>query len=168
MKILVFLHGTIIMHKNAKGRTREEIVKQVMEGEKSVRDYFSYSPVGNAVNKLQTWKNQGAEISYLSSHTNSEDVKADEIVLKKHSFPDGKIYYRKSGEEYKNVVERIRPFPDVIIEDDCESIGGEIEMTYPNLKPEIKLKIKSIVVKEFNGIDRLPDKISELLSHQTK
>jgi hypothetical protein len=32
-------------------------------------------------------------------------------------------------------------------------------MTYPHLKPELKAKIKSIVVKEFGGIDHPPDDI---------
>jgi hypothetical protein len=49
MKILIFLHGTLIMHKSAEGKTREERVKQVMDGDPSVHDYASYIPVGNAV-----------------------------------------------------------------------------------------------------------------------
>jgi hypothetical protein len=163
MKILVFLHGTTIMHKDAKGLTREEIVKQVMEGDESIHDYALYIPVGNAVKKLQEWKGQGAKICYLSSHKNARDVEKDNFVLKKHAFPDGQIFYRRNKEEYKDVVERIRPLPDVIVEDDCESIGGKAEMVYPNLKPELKNKIKSIVVKEFEGIDYIPDKISELM-----
>jgi hypothetical protein len=162
MKILVFLHGTIIMHKNARGLAQQEIVKQVVERDQSLHDYESYIPVGNAAKKLQGWKGQGAEICYLSSHRNAEDIEKDKFVLKKYAFPDGQIFYRQDREEYKAVVERIRPLPDVIIEDDCESIGGEIEMVYPNLKPELKNKIKSIVVKEFGGIDSLPDEISEL------
>ncbi len=36
-------------------------------------------------------------------------------------------------------------------------------MVYPNLKPELKDKIKSIIVKEFQGIDHIPDEISELM-----
>ncbi|MFH1564916.1 MAG: hypothetical protein ABIC82_03640 [bacterium] len=32
-------------------------------------------------------------------------------------------------------------------------------MTITNVKPEIKQKIKSICVKEFKGIDHLPDNI---------
>lgn len=55
--------------------------------------------------------------------------------------------------------------PDILIEDDCESIGGEKEMTYPNIKDELKNKIKSIVVKEFKGIDHLPDDIEELKNY---
>lgn len=163
MKILVFLHGTTIMHKNAKGLTREEIIKQVLEGNESIHDYALYIPVGNAVKKLQEWKEQGAKICYLSSHKNAKDVEKDKFVLKKYTFPDGQIFYRRNGEEYKDVVERIRPLPDVIVEDDCESIGGKVEMVYPNLKPESKNRIKSIVVREFEGIDYIPDKIFELM-----
>ncbi len=51
-----------------------------------------------------------------------------------------------------------------IIEDDCESIGGEKEMTYPGIKSELKTRIKSIVVKEFGGIDHLPGDVSALVS----
>jgi hypothetical protein len=47
MKVLIFLHGTLIMHKNAEGKTREEIIKQVKAQEESVRDFASYVPVGN-------------------------------------------------------------------------------------------------------------------------
>jgi hypothetical protein len=163
MKILVFLHGTTIMHKNAKGLARQEIIKQVVEGDEPIHDYASYIPVGNAVDKLREWKAQGAKICYLSSHKSAEDVEKDKLVLKKYAFPDGQTFYRRNREEYKDVVERIRPLPDVIVEDDCESIGGEVEMVYPNLKRELQNKIKSIVVEEFEGIDNIPGKISELM-----
>ena len=162
MRILVFLHGTTVMHKNAKALAREEIIKQVREGDESVHDYALYLPIGNAVEKLRKWQRQGAKICYLSSHRNARDVERDKSVLKKYAFPDGQILYRQNREEYKDVVERIQPLPDVIVEDDCESIGGEVEMVYPNLKPKSKDRIKSIVIKEFEGIDYLPDRISEL------
>ncbi len=55
--------------------------------------------------------------------------------------------------------------PDVLIEDDCESIGGAGEMVITHVKPEIKTKIKSFAVKEFEGIDHLPDKVFELLEY---
>jgi hypothetical protein len=139
------------------------MTKQVVEGDESIHDYASYIPVGNAVKKLQEWKGQGAKICYLSSHKNAKDVEKDKLVLKKYAFPDGQVFYRRDREEYRNVVERIRPLPDVIVEDDCESIGGEAEMVYPNLKPELRNKIKSIVVREFEGIDHIPDTISEII-----
>ncbi|OGD56370.1 hypothetical protein A3E73_00070 [Candidatus Beckwithbacteria bacterium RIFCSPHIGHO2_12_FULL_47_17] len=42
-------------------------------------------------------------------------------------------------------------------------IGGEAEMTYPHIREDLKPKIKSIVVKEFQGIDHLPEKLQDLL-----
>ena len=163
MKILVFLHGTTIMHESAVGHTREEIVKQVKDKEKSVHDYKSYVPVGDAVKKLHNWKKDGTEILYLSSHETMEDVEKDKFVLKKYEFPNGQVIFRQADEQYKNIAERI--MPDVLIEDDCESIGGKDEMAITHVKPEIKKKIKSIVVKEFGGIDHLPDKISALIKY---
>lgn len=56
--------------------------------------------------------------------------------------------------------------PDILIEDDCGSIGGEPEMTYPHIDPKKKRQIKSIVVKEFSGIDNLPDKLEELKDYR--
>jgi hypothetical protein len=164
MKILVFLHGTIIMHKNAIGHTREEIVKQVIEGDKSVHDYASYIPIGNAVKKLKTWEKQGSEIIYLSSHRTSKNVKKDGFVLKKYGFPNNKVLFRQGNESYADVAEKV--MPDILIEDDCESIGGKNEMTYTYIKPELKKKIKHIIVKEFSGVDHLPNKISELKKYQ--
>jgi hypothetical protein len=163
MMILVFLHGTAIMHRGALGRTREERVAQVLNGDKSIYDFVSYVPVDNTVRKLQTWRQQGAEIAYLSSHQRVEDVETDKAVLRNHNFPEGQVLFRHSGEEYNDVAERV--LPDILIEDDCESIGGEKEMTYPHIKPELRAKIKSIVVKEFGGLELLPDDISVLMDY---
>jgi len=157
MRILVFLHGTLIMHKNALGKSREERVKQSVLREQSVLDYRSYIPIGNTVKKLDKWKKQGFEIIYFSSHENIRDVNKDKFVLRKYKFPPGKVAFRKNNEKYKDVVERI--IPDILIEDDCESIGGKREMSITYVKPEIKRKIKLIVVKEFTGIDNLPDNL---------
>ena len=173
MKIMIFLHGTLIVHKNSVGKTHDEIIKQVEDQEESVYDFGSYVPLGNAPKKLQNWESQGAEICYLSALTENKDVRGDEtidneglkiddLILNKYSFPKGEIFHRNLGENYKNVIERMPSPPDILIEDDCESIGGEREMTYPNLDPELKQKIKSIVVKEFSGIDNLPDDLNEL------
>jgi hypothetical protein len=158
MKVLVFTEGTIIMHKGGVGYRREEIVKQVESNEKSVLDFAAYVPIENAVQKLNKWKNQGAEILYLTSRKNNDEVVAIQNVLKKY-FPEGKLLFRKGKEQYRDIVERIKP--DILIEDDCESIGGESEMTITYLKSEIKSKIKSIPVKEFGGIDHLSDDVNE-------
>jgi len=162
MKILIFLHGTLIMHKNAEDKTREERVKQVLDSDPSVHDYISYVPIGNAVEKLKSWQAQGAEILYLSSHETVKDVEKDKLVLEKYDFPKGQIFYRQNGEPYKDIAEKI--IPDVLIEDDCESIGGEKEMTITFVRLEIKQKIKSIVIKEFSGINNLPSNLDDLLN----
>ena len=52
--------------------------------------------------------------------------------------------------------------PDVLIEDDCESIGGEKEMTYTNIREDLKFMTAHISVKEFGGIDHLPVSIFDL------
>lgn len=138
MKILVFTEGTTIR-------------------------YTLKIPSGNAPAKLQTWKSQGAEIAYLTSRTKPDEIEIVRHLLDQYVFPQGELFYRHEGEEYKDVAERI--LPDLLIEDDCASIGGEVEMTYPHIKPELKARIKSIVVKEGGGIDHLPDNLGDLMNY---
>ena len=127
MKIMVFLHGTVIMHRNAEGRPRQERLDQVRRGEDpSVRDFEPYVPVESAVTKLRAWQAHGAEIVYLSSHRSNVDVAKDRLVLAKNEFPPGQVLFRRQGESYAAIIEEI--VPDVFIEDDCESIGGRAEM----------------------------------------
>ncbi len=161
MKILIFTEGTLLMHENAVWHSREEIVQQVKNKDPSVKNYSSYVPIGRCIDKLKEWKEKGAVLIYLTSRTTPEEIEAIQNVLTLYEFPEGKLEHRKKlagalgllSEGYKDVVERI--MPDILIEDDCESIGGEKEMCYPNVKPEIKSRIKSIVVKEFEGIDNV-------------
>lgn len=179
MKILVFTEGTVLMFSSGKELSREERVRQsnlagiqreeaflklddkgaYKEAPGSVHDYGSYIPVGNAVAKLKSWHSQGATIYYLTSRRTADELKAISQILKKYSFPDPEnLVFRREGESYKEPAERV--MPDILIEDDCESIGGEVEMTYPKLSA--KEKIHPIVVKEFQGIDELPDNPGEL------
>jgi hypothetical protein len=160
VKIIAFLHGTTIMHRDAIGRSRAQRVRQVREREESVCDFSSYVPVGNSPLKLSRWHAQGAEIVYLSSHTNPEDVEKDRAILQAYRFPEGAVYFRHNQEEYANVAEKV--MPDFLIEDDCESIGGEDQMTYPHISAEKQALIKSIIVREFEGIDHLPDDLTAL------
>lgn len=149
----------MIMHRGGIGHSREEIVRQVKEGEKTIHDWASYVPIGGAVIKLAKWQKQGAEVLYLTSRVESNEVQIIESVLKKYRFP-GQLLSCKEGEQYKDVAERV--IPDVFVEDDCESIGGTGEMTITHVAPEIRRKLKSIIVREFGGIDHLPDDIMAL------
>jgi hypothetical protein len=97
----------------------------------------------------------------LSSHKSIAEVEEDQAVLRKYGFPEGPVYFRQGKERYGDVAAKV--LPDVLIEDDCESIGGVEEMTYPHIEPDIKARIKSIVVKEFGGIDHLPDDLAVLM-----
>jgi len=106
-------------------------------------------------------KNQKAEILYLTSRRKEKEIKEIKSVLKKYKFPKGKLLFRLEDEEYKDVPKRVTP--DILVEDDCESIEGLNEMTITHVKTEIKKKIKSVVVKEFEGIDHLPDNVNKLL-----
>lgn len=185
MKILVFTEGTVLMHALAKGVSREERVKQskaagIQREERniafesntiapkaaqgSVYDLESYIPVGNAVEKLNKWKEQGTEIFYLTPRRIKSEIKTIKKVLSKNNFPDNQnLYFRERGEDYKDIAERI--MPDILIEDDCESIGGIKEIVYPHIKEELKQKIKSIVVKEFEGIDYFPENLTKLIQY---
>jgi len=182
MTILVFTEGTVLMHALAKDVSRKERVKQsqaegIQREERniafelnspltkappgSVYDLESYIPVGNAVEKLNQWKQQGATIIYLSSRRVKNEVEAIKKVLQKYNFPDCQnFYFRKPEEDYRDIAERL--IPDIIVEDDCESIGGKPEMVYPNMKADLKKRIKSIVVKEFEGLIFLPKRLDEL------
>jgi hypothetical protein len=177
MKILIFTEGTILTNKRWVGIPREDVVKHVkslssLSKEELERlqkaglapslEYFAASvPIGNCVEKIENWKNQGATIVYLTSRRKPGEINIIREILDKYKFPQGELLFRKEGEDYKDVAEKV--MPDIIVEDDCESIGGEEEMTYPGIRPELKSRIKSIVVKEFGGIDHLPGKVAELV-----
>lgn len=161
MIILIFTEGTILMHSDAAGKLREDIIRQIADNSASVEDYAAYIPIGNASQKINNWVKQGAVIYYLTSRTSRKEINDIKNVLIRYDFPlNNNILFRKENESYSDVAEQLKP--DVLIEDDCESIGGEAEMTITNMKPELKSKIKSVVMKEFEGIGHLPDNISNL------
>ena len=164
MKIMIFTEGTIIMHKSGVGQSREQRVRQVKDGDPSIHDYPSYVPIGDAVKKLLLWKNQGAGIVYLTSRRDDQEVNDIQAVLHRWGFPHGELAYRRAGEEYKDIAERI--LPDVLIEDDCESIGGTEEMTVTHMNPRLKAKIISLPVREFGGIDHLENDVSMILQNK--
>jgi hypothetical protein len=164
MKLMVFLHGTAIMHPAARGIPRTERVQQVREGEPSVRDFRNYVPAEAAVEKLRRWAEQGADVVYLSSHRKPAHVAADEEVLARHGFPKGRVLCRQGSQSYGDVVSR--ELPDILIEDDCESIGAS-ELAYPQISPQLRSRIKSIVVPEFGGFAHLPGDLGELSPRHT-
>lgn len=160
MKIMVFTEGTIFTHSDWIGLTREQTIRRIQDGERP--DYAGTVPIGNAAAKIRAWSAAGAQIVYLTSRRSSEEVEQTRQILRHYGFPSGEVLFRLEGEDYGDAAERA--MPDLLIEDDCESIGGEIEMTYPHIRPEHQARIASIVLKEFGGIDHLPDDPRELAS----
>lgn len=142
MKILVFTEGTATKHPSPEG----------------FLDVPSFIPTTGAVERLTGWWRQGAVICYLTSERWNEDPTAVQDTLRRFGFPPGELSYRQEGEGYVDVVERVRP--DVLIEDDCKSIGWD-EVIGPRLRPE--WGIRSIIVAEFGGLAHLPERCEDLM-----
>ncbi len=144
------------MHAAGRGLPRKDVVDQVRAGsDPSLKDFARYVPIGQAPEKLRTWQRAGAAILYLTSRQTTQEVQMIRAVLRANGFPPGRVLFREGSEAYADVAARL--WPDVIVEDDCESIGGEPEMTYPHLPLGLRRHVRSVVVPEFGGIDRLPD-----------
>ena len=143
MNIMIFAEGTILKPKSLF----------------SLYNHNVYVPIGNAVELIKSWNMQGANIIFCTSRKRRQ---ADDManLLKKYGFIGEFLAVREAKEKYADVVEIINP--DILIEDDCRSIGGAWQMCITKVSPEIKMKIKSIVVPEFKGIDKLPNDIKLL------
>jgi len=143
LTIMLFVEGTLIKPKSWF----------------SLYNHNAYIPIGNAVKIIKTWQQQGANIIYCTSRKKRQ---ADDIatLLKRYGFDGSFLVSRETKESYKDIVEILRP--DILIEDDCKSIGGAWQMCITKINPEVKEKILSIVVPEFKGIDNLPIDIKQL------
>lgn len=144
VNIMIFTEGTVLCHKDLINLLK----------------FATYIPIGDCINKIGSWERQGAEIIYCTSRRSKVQVAAIAEVLKRHGFPGSRLYYRGKGERYKHVIEAV--IPDILIEDDCKSIGGIRQMCITHVRAEIKAGIKSVVVSEFKGIDDLPGLLSDL------
>jgi hypothetical protein len=159
---MVFLHGTSIMHGSAAGQPRVNRVRQATSKDPAVMDFASYVPTEGAVAKLTAWQHRGAEICYLSSHRTAAGAAIDNSVLAAHGFPAGPLYYRARGESYADVARRWSA--DVVVEDDCESIGGQARTTASALARTPGQAVRCVIVPEFGGLRDLPDDPAGLLS----
>ena len=127
----------------------------------SLYNHNAYVPIGNAVEIVNEWKKQGANIIYFTSRKGKQ-ADGTAILLKKYGFTGSYLLAREHRESYKDIVEILQP--NVLIEDDCKSIGGAWQMCITKVKPELRRKIKSVIVPEFKGIDNLPRDLKSLSS----
>ena len=72
-------------------------------------------------------------------------------ALRQYGVQYNVLEHRRRGEQYADVVLRVHP--DILVEDDCSSIGGTAEMCVTKLPQQERDRIRSIVVPEFRGID---------------
>ncbi len=111
-----------------------------------------YVPIGNAVNIINYLFNGGNEI-YLCSYVRKNRYHFIKSVMDYYVIKYTEILCRERKEQYSDLVEQI--CPNILIEDDCKSIGGEKKWCITHVKEEIKTQIKSVVVEEFGGIDNI-------------
>lgn len=116
-------------------------------------------PTDAAVEKALSWQRHGADLCYLSSHRTAADVDLDRGVLTVHGFPSGLMFFREPGKSYADVA--CRTGANVVVEDDCEGIGGSAQMIALALGPRAE-QLHCVVVPEFGGLGHLPDDPDEL------
>ncbi|NLF42104.1 MAG: hypothetical protein GX587_05360 [Bacteroidales bacterium] len=148
--IMIFTEGTII-------------------GPKRFIDFFNvkkYEPIKDCIEKIKKWNRQGAQIIYLTSRKTEISAQTIKDLLIRNQFVGDYLYYRTGSDKYKDIVESLKP--DILIEDNCRSIGGAWQMAITYVDKNIKENIKSIVIKEFKGIDNLPDNLIDLMKFETK
>ena len=135
-KIMIFIEGTIFYTK-------------------PIVHLFSkkgYIPIGNAVKTINELYNAGNEV-YLISYIKKNRYNYIKSVIDFYEINYTKILCRDKKERYSDLVEKIHP--NILIEDNCKSIGGEKHCCITNVSKDIKKTIKSIIVEEFKGIDSI-------------
>lgn len=62
MKILIFIHGTILVHKNASGKASEGRVHQVINNDLSIHGFMPCVPVGILMEDLVYGRVKGQKL----------------------------------------------------------------------------------------------------------
>lgn len=113
---------------------------------------YGYKPIGNAVKIVNALYDKGYSI-YLCSYVRKGRYAFIKSIIDFYGMKYTEILCRNKGEQYSDLVERVRPH--ILIEDDCRSIGGQAEWCITHVNGHLKRDIRSIIVPEFKGIDDL-------------
>ncbi len=135
-KIMIFVEGTILKPKY------NNILSRI--------SMTTYIPINNAIETLKKWQEEGYEVIYLTSLKGRRAMKMAQH-LDELGFTGSMVGYRQKNQDYATLIKE--ELPDILIEDNCLSVGGEQNMCYNLLSDELKKEIKHIVVEEFKGID---------------
>lgn len=136
MKIMIFIEGTTF-------QTKPFLFLFTKRG---------YKPIRNAVKLVNALYDIGNEI-YLCSYVRKSRYDFIKSIVDFYGMRYTEILCRDKRESYNEIVERIKP--NILIEDDCKSIGGLKNCCITYVKKEIKRDIQSIIVPEFAGIDNV-------------
>ena len=137
-KIMIFVEGTILKPKY------NNILSRI--------SMTTYIPINNAIETLKKWQEEGYEVIYLTSLKGRRAMKMAQH-LDELGFTGSMVGYRQKNQDYATLIKE--ELPDILIEDNCSSIGGEENMCYNILSEDLKKEIKHIVVEEFQGIDNV-------------
>lgn len=137
-KIMIFVEGTILKPKY------NNILSRI--------SMTTYIPINNAIETLKKWQEEGYEVIYLTSLKGRRAMKMAQH-LDELGFTGSMVGYRQKNQDYATLIKE--ELPDILIEDNCSSIGGEENMCYNLLSEKLKKEIKHIVVEEFKGIDNV-------------
>lgn len=135
-KIMIFTEGTILKPKY------NNILSRI--------SMTTYIPINNAIETLKKWQEEGYEVIYLTSLKGRRAMKMAQH-LDELGFTGSMVGYRQKNQDYATLIKE--ELPDILIEDNCLSVGGEQNMCYNLLSDELKKEIEHIVVEEFKGID---------------
>ena len=135
-KIMIFVERTILKPKY------NNILSRI--------SMTTYIPINNAIETLKKWQEEGYEVIYLTSLKGRRAMKMAQH-LDELGFTGSMVGYRQKNQDYATLIKE--ELPDILIEDNCLSVGGEQNMCYNLLSDELKKEIKHIVVEEFKGID---------------
>ena len=136
-KIMIFTEGTILKPKH-----KNNFFSRI--------NMTNYIPIDNAINTLKKWQEEGYEVIYLTSLKGRRAMKMAQH-LDELGFTGSMVGYRQKNQDYATLIKE--ELPDILIEDNCLSVGGEQNMCYNLLSEKLKKEIKHIVVEEFKGID---------------
>lgn len=134
MKIMIFIEGTTFY------------TKPVL----FLFSKYGYKPIVNAVEVINSLHGKGHDI-FLCSYVRRNRYNFIKSVIDFYGIDYTEILCRDKCEGYSDIVERV--CPDVLIEDDCKSIGGVKKCCINGVREYIRANIKSIIVPEFSGID---------------
>lgn len=126
---------------------------------------YGYRPAGKSIALLENWAAQGAKLVFCT-YLRKNRLPFILAVVRRYPLGGERLYYRSAGEQYAQLIEQATP--DILIEDDCKSIGGARQMCITGVSDRIKEQVHSIVVPEFLGLDELPCELEKLLCYVKK